>query len=64
VALLLSLLPRLAREAWLATPGRPTAAAFIEQAAGRRWPVETRVRDVVQVHRVQFTRVTAVAGGG
>jgi predicted nicotinamide N-methyase len=64
VALLLSLLPRLAREAWLSTPGRPTAAAFIEQAAGRRWPVETRVRDVVQVHRVQFTRATAVAGGG
>jgi predicted nicotinamide N-methyase len=53
VALLLSLLPRLAREAWLADPGRPAAGAFVEQA-GRRWPVETRVRDVVRVHRLQL----------
>ena len=53
VALLLSLLPRLAPEAWLADPGRPAAGAFIEQA-GRRWPVETRLRDVVQVHRLQL----------
>ena len=48
VAPLLSLLPRLAPEAWLADPGRPAAGAFIEQA-GRRWPVETRVRDVVRI---------------
>ena len=53
VAPLLSLLPRLAREAWLADPGRPAAGAFIEQA-GRRWPVETRVRDVVRVHRLKL----------
>jgi predicted nicotinamide N-methyase len=53
VALLLSLLPRLAPEAWLADPGRPAAGAFIEQA-GRRWPVETRVRGVVRVHRLQL----------
>ena len=53
VALLLSLLPRLAPEAWLADPGRPAAGAFVEQA-GRRWPVETRVRDVVRVHRLQL----------
>jgi predicted nicotinamide N-methyase len=53
VALLLSLLPRLAPEAWLADPGRPAAGAFIEQA-GRRWSVETRVRDVVRVHRLQL----------
>jgi predicted nicotinamide N-methyase len=53
VALLLSLLPRLAREAWLADPGRPAAGAFIEQA-GCRWPLETRVRDVVRVHRLQL----------
>jgi predicted nicotinamide N-methyase len=52
VAPLLSLLPRLAPETWLADPGRPAADAFIVQA-GRRWPVETRVRDVVRVHRVQ-----------
>jgi predicted nicotinamide N-methyase len=53
VAPLLSLLPRLAPEAWLADPGRPAAGAFLEQA-GRRWPVETRIRDVVQVHRLQL----------
>ena len=51
VAPLLSLLPRLAPEAWLADPGRPAAGAFIEEA-GRRWPVETRVRGVVRVHRL------------
>ena len=53
VAPLLSLLPRLAPEAWLADPGRPAAGAFVEEA-GRRWPVETRVRDVVRVHRLQL----------
>ncbi len=53
VALLLSLLPRLAPETWLADPGRPAAGAFVEQAR-RRWPVETRVRDVVRVHRLQL----------
>jgi predicted nicotinamide N-methyase len=54
VALLLSLLPRLAPEAWIADPGRPSAGAFFEQA-GRRWPVETRVRGVVRVHRLQLS---------
>jgi predicted nicotinamide N-methyase len=53
VAPLLSLLPRLAPEAWVADPGRPAAGAFVEQA-GRRWPVEMRVRDVVRVHRLQL----------
>src|SRR5215218_4312354 len=52
-ALLLSLLPRLATEVWLADPGRPTADAFIEQARRRRWSIETRVRGVVQVHRLR-----------
>jgi predicted nicotinamide N-methyase len=55
VAPLLSLLPRLAPEAWLADPGRPAAGAFVEQA-GRRWPVETRVRDVVRVHRLRLAQ--------
>ena len=54
VAPLLSLLPRLAPEAWLADPGRPGADAFMEQA-GRRWAVETRVRGVVSVHRMRFS---------
>jgi predicted nicotinamide N-methyase len=53
VALLLSLLPRLAPEAWVADPGRPAAGAFVEQAS-RRWPLETRVRDVVRIHRMQL----------
>lgn len=53
VAQLLSLLPRLAPEAWLADPGRPAAEAFIEQAT-RRWQVETGTRGVVQLHRLRF----------
>jgi predicted nicotinamide N-methyase len=54
VAPLLSLLPRLAPEAWLADPGRPAAGAFLEQAS-RRWEVETRVRGVVRIHRLRFS---------
>ncbi len=61
VALLLSLLPRLAPEAWLADPGRPAAAAFLEQA-GRRWTVETRVRDVVRIHRLLVSRSGSSVG--
>jgi predicted nicotinamide N-methyase len=53
VALLLSLLPRLATEVWLADPGRPAADVFIEQARRRRWSIETRVRGVVRVHRLR-----------
>jgi predicted nicotinamide N-methyase len=53
VALLLSLLPRLAPEAWLADPGRPAADAFLEQA-GRRWQVETYARSVARIHRLQI----------
>jgi predicted nicotinamide N-methyase len=53
VAQLLALLPRLGPEAWLADPGRPAAAAFVEEA-GRRWQVATEVRDVVRIHRLQL----------
>jgi predicted nicotinamide N-methyase len=53
VARLLSLLPRLASEAWLADPGRPAADAFLEQARGR-WPVDTRVGDPVRIHRLRL----------
>jgi predicted nicotinamide N-methyase len=53
VAALLSLLPRLAPEAWLADPGRPAAGAFAEQAR-RRWAVETRVRGVVTLLRLRL----------
>jgi predicted nicotinamide N-methyase len=54
VATLLSLLPRLATEAWLADPGRPAAEAFIDQAS-RRCAVETSVRGVVRLHRLHLT---------
>jgi predicted nicotinamide N-methyase len=50
---LLTLLPRLAPQAWIADPGRSVADAFLEQA-GRRWPIETRVRDAVRLHRLQL----------
>ena len=53
LAPLLSLLPRLAPEAWVADPGRPAARAFVEEAR-RRWRVETRVRGVVAIHRLQL----------
>ncbi len=51
VAQLLSLLPQLAAEVWLADPGRPAAVAFLEQAR-RRWTVEACVRGVVEIHRL------------
>jgi predicted nicotinamide N-methyase len=54
VATLLSLLPQLAPEAWVADPGRPAAGAFLEQAA-RRWRVETNTRGVVRIHRVSIS---------
>jgi predicted nicotinamide N-methyase len=54
VAPLLSLLPRLAPEAWLADPGRPAAAAFLDEARRRGWGVETTLRGVVQIHRLQL----------
>ena len=54
VAPLLSLLPRLAPEAWLADPGRPAAARFIEEAQRRGWTAQTRRRDVVRVHRLRL----------
>lgn len=53
IAPLLSLLPRLAPEAWLADPGRPAGVAFLDQA-GSRWPIDTRDRDVVLIHRLQL----------
>jgi predicted nicotinamide N-methyase len=51
VAPLLSLLPRLAPQAWVADPGRPACGAFLEGAA-RRWTVEMRVRGVVRIYRL------------
>jgi predicted nicotinamide N-methyase len=53
IAPLLSLLPRLAPEALLADPGRPATVEFLDQA-GSRWPIETHVRGVVLIHRLQL----------
>jgi predicted nicotinamide N-methyase len=53
VAPLLTLLPQLAPVAWLADPGRPAEGAFLEEA-GRRWRIETRVRGVVRIHRIEL----------
>jgi predicted nicotinamide N-methyase len=53
VAMLLNLLPRLAPVAWVADPARPASDAFFEQAT-KRWQIETRVRGVVQVHRIEL----------
>jgi len=53
VAQLLTLLPRLAAEVWLADPGRPPADAFMAQAV-RRWSVDTRVRGIVRIYRLRL----------
>jgi predicted nicotinamide N-methyase len=53
--LLLDLLPRLGDDVWLADPGRPPAAAFLE-AARQRWDVgSTRVPELANgaVHRLR-----------
>jgi hypothetical protein len=51
VGLLLSLLPRLGNEVWIASPDRAMAEAFVTQAQ-REWCVETEVRGVVRIHRL------------
>ena len=53
VAALLSLLPRLAPEAWIADPGRPAAGAFLDRARRRKWEIETRTRGVIEIHRLR-----------
>ena len=60
---LLSLLPRLGDDVWLADPDRPPARAFLE-AAARDWRVETGARGVVRIHRLrkrQAPRLTATS---
>jgi predicted nicotinamide N-methyase len=48
VAALVSLLPRLGGEVWLADPGRPAVEAFLEQASSR-WSVESHKRGIVEI---------------
>jgi predicted nicotinamide N-methyase len=50
---LLSLLPQLAREAWIADPGRAPAVTFLDRAR-HPWAIETRVRGVVSIHRLRL----------
>jgi predicted nicotinamide N-methyase len=54
VALMLSLLPRLAPAAWLADPARPTAAVFLEQARQRNWRIDSAGRGVIDIHRLRL----------
>src|SRR3954463_15524487 len=52
VAPLLSLLPRLGGEVWLADPGRPTTSVSLEQAS-THWSVATLERGVVRISRLR-----------
>jgi predicted nicotinamide N-methyase len=52
VAPLLSLLPRLGPEVWLADPGRPAAEVFLERAH-RQWEVATVDRGIVTISRLR-----------
>jgi predicted nicotinamide N-methyase len=49
---LLSLLPRLGPEVWLADPGRPASVEFLDRT-GNRWSIETRDLGVVLIHRLR-----------
>lgn len=51
---LLSLLPRLADQALIATPRRKPAGAFLDEA-GERWTIESWQRGVTGVHRIRFS---------
>ena len=54
VTTLLSLLPRLAPTVWMADPGRPAAADFLQRARPR-WRAKTRRRGVVRIHRLRLS---------
>jgi predicted nicotinamide N-methyase len=56
VSLMLSLLPRLGSEIWLADPGRSFAEAFLE-AAPRLFELDTTREDGVYVHRLVPRRI-------
>ena len=53
VARLLSLLPRIAPEAWITDPGREASAVFFDHA-WERWDVEALRDGVITLHRVRF----------
>jgi predicted nicotinamide N-methyase len=60
VGVLLRLLPRLAREAVIADPGRATSEVFLEQAR-RRWRVVAHERDRVMIYRIRLSPQRRVA---
>lgn len=60
VAQLLELLPQLAPEAWIAEPGRPAAAPFLEHAE-KRWSLQTSVHGVVSIHRLRLAPEAGLA---
>jgi predicted nicotinamide N-methyase len=60
VAALLSLLPRLAPEVWIADPTRPAADAFFEQVK-RHWSIESSERGVIRIYRLR--RLDAAGAG-
>ena len=49
---MLELLPSLAREVWIADPGRSDAEVFLERAA-ERWSIATTRRGVARIHRLR-----------
>ena len=55
VGRLLSLLPRLAPEAWITDPGRAASAVFFDHA-WERWDVEALRDGVITLHRVRSRR--------
>jgi predicted nicotinamide N-methyase len=55
-ARLLSLLPRLASDVWLADPGRAAARELLESAL-REWSVTTSVRDGIEIHRLRAPKL-------
>lgn len=54
---LLSLLPRLADEAWLADPGRPVCRELLKRAHDA-WAVTTTTRDGIDIHRLTARRAS------
>jgi predicted nicotinamide N-methyase len=52
VAQLLSLLPRLGGELWIADPGRPAFGTFLELARGR-WSIDSHDRGIVTIVRAK-----------
>jgi predicted nicotinamide N-methyase len=55
---LLELLPRLAREALIADPGRPASGPFLERV-WERWPIEARRRGPITINAIRLASSAA-----